>query len=187
MMRHINLYYHCNSKSRTSKGNRILHSQRTFISTHLQGIFLVAFYIFGVHIIFPLLFSMKNYWFNSIRPILSRAIRLLFIVSARITQLYIQQGIILISISRSLIYCVSINGLMCLSSYGCALIGLKTSGPSLSYLSICERPPEFSYATPIASLPPLSTGVQSWSELTVAGSVCGVWVCVSGCFGCLSE
>lgn len=47
MMRHINLYYHCNSESRTSKGNRILHSQRTFISTHLQGIFLVAFYILG--------------------------------------------------------------------------------------------------------------------------------------------
>ena len=67
-----------------------------------------------------------------------------------------------------IIWCDPISGIVRLSNRCCSLIGFETWGPAPSYLSICERPPELSHAPPIASLPPLSTGVQSWSELTVA-------------------
>lgn len=37
MMRHINLYYLSTTQSRTSKGNRILHSENIYLHTPAHG------------------------------------------------------------------------------------------------------------------------------------------------------
>lgn len=56
--------------------------------------------------------------------------------------------------TRLLWFNITIGGLVYLSSRGCSLIGLTASNPALSYLSICERPPQLPKAPPAASLPP---------------------------------
>lgn len=82
----------------------------------------------GVHIISPLLFSVKNNVFNRERLILRRVKRLSFIVSA-VTRFYTRHGLILISISRSLIWWVPIGGRICPSCLWCSCDWVKDLKP----------------------------------------------------------